>query len=336
MAVYLPNGTNYPRQRVSAEFGWYDALPHGNGALGFKLLVPRMWQQDLVPGGEVEPRVDRLLPLAAFSSHLQDGFLEIQVTSLERDISAGHWLQAYMEEVNYEPLAIVDVSKIFADSLAEFVIEGRKFIGRFSASIRGNLLFLVSALSFKESYDALAEMFGVSIASFQATAVPPRLTVESRVSASVDGIVHFEYPASWQSRVVSPSPHGKAAVDLIGTLGDALTGIIRVKTVRKSLASGPEQLISASLAEFEEAGIQSIEKQAENNVPISGNKFSNGMVKIYSGITSAGLPQEIWVVVMENAHVHCVISMVTPDRNLEFAVWAVNRRALDIILETIN
>jgi len=331
----LPTGRGYPRERVAQDFGWHDRpAPPAPRGLGVKLLVPGTWNPDPVAAA---PEVSSLAltPLALFSSPDALAYLEVQVVRLEREISAELWLRHFLIVSRHVPETLVTLSALFADSLSDFAISGQPFRGRNAVRIHGTLAFLVSALCVADGYPGLAEAFGVSIASFSPTAPALAETIEARRTATVGGVISFDYPASWRVRSVPPIP-GKAAVDLINLTDELPAGLLRIKTTSKTLPTRMELQVEDSLAEFAEAGFSRGPLKTNTGIQIAGDRFQSGFMQMYQGTTTTGLPQELWLVVIEDADTFVTAGLLTPDRRNDFLLWAWNRRVLDIVLETLR
>ena len=330
----LPTGKEYPKDRLSRDFTWVNETPRGDGALAVKLLVPSSWQEDIIVAA---PSVStfRLAPLVLFSSPDKREFIQIQTVRLEREISAEHWLRYFGLVSDYTPIQIIKISPVFADSLCDFSIEGNAFRGRFAARIRGDLLFLISIFCPADRYAQRAEAFGVTIASFRPTSSPNQPFIEERKEAGLEDIVAFQYPASWKIRFVPPGP-GKAAADLI-TLNDGQpTGLLRVKTTSKDHAQDNEIIVRDTLDEFKDAGFTPDELRINVGIEIANPRFVSGFLRMFGGHTGVGLPQELWIVVIEDTGHYVAISLLSPIPEQEYLIWAQNRRTLDIVTGSLS
>ena len=330
----LPHGRNISSEQVRQNFTWHENEPSDHNDLRFRLLRPKSWQEDPLPEG-MPLSNQALAPLALFSS-MQPGFcLQVQAVFLDREISAGDWLRHFMTVSGYEMLIIRELSAFFADSLCQFAIEGTPFRGRIAVRIHGNLLFMVSGLCPTDDYEALAEVFGVCIASFKPVAELEHLYIETHLAANVSGILNFQYPASWTLQPQTSAVSGKTAVNLISFTANELSGLMRIKVADKKLPGDRNSQFDDAVDEFSEAGFNTRYQLVDAPVTINNERFLSGLLQVFAGATSAGLPQELWVIVLEDDDYYVTIDLLTPERQKHFFLWAQNRRSLDIITSTL-
>ena len=328
----LPLGEIYPRDRLRLDFIPYTAAPIDLAELSFRVLVPRVWRQDASGGEAINSQ--RLVPLALFAATDFTAYLQIQGVRLEREISAEHWLRHFLISAGYTAEEIVGRSDQSADSLCDFAIAGKPFRARAAVRLHGDVAFLVFTLCLVEHYAALAEAFGVIVASFQPTAAPRRPTIEDHSTGSVDvppgTPATFSYPASWRFRAVPPVP-GKAGADLVAVVDDIPISLIRVKMVGPGPMTRAELQIEDTLDEFADAGFTAQQLFTETSVAVGDSRFTGGILRVYTGVTAAGLPQELWIIAVDGTVDHVTISLLVPDRRHNFLIWAWARRALDIV-----
>lgn len=333
----LPIGRNYPKDQIDRNFTLKWISPPGRSTFAFRIMVPSGWVEDDISKYRPEEiDADTLFPLSAFSDSQSHSFLQVQVVRLAREISAVHWLHLFLEESNHRIDVIVEISDYFSDSLSSFEIEGNRFKGRMAASVSGEFLYIISAFCPESYYETLSEVLGICIASFRVILPPTRKTIEGWQSFSLDGTLRFQFPDSWATYIVPAPPKGKAAVDLISTLQGSAVGLIRVKRVAGFAASSSEVVRSDAVEEIKQIGIVNISENI-NSVHYKGNqRFQAGKVHVYAGKSEIGIEHEAWITIAEGEDEFCVITMITASKKENFYVWSVNRRAYDIITQTIE
>ena len=326
----LPTGQAYSRAHIAAHFTWAGLSTQAWSAA--KYLVPKTWHSTPLPT-PAKPGVTTLTTLAAYVAPGDAASLRIQVVMLEREITAQLWLRHYLIAAGNQPETLATLSPKFADSLSQYVMDGQALVGRIAARIHGNLLFLVAGSCPLATYGQFAELFGLCVASFQPTSTPTH-GIEPRSKGAVGKVVGFEYPGSWKSREV-PALDGKLATDLISITGGQPTGIMRVKTCSKDQVTRMELQIEDALHEFASAGVIPGELMVNKGLAAVGPRFHSGFLQVFAAKTSAGVAQELWLVVAEDEDYYITISLLTPDRRQHFLIWAWNRTAFDIVTESL-
>jgi len=333
----LPTGEVFSTQDIARLFVKVQEPPYENASFIYRLLIPQGWRADPLEERPKTLPVESPIAIARFASKAGDNaYLVLQGIRLMREITAASWLRLYTMNAGYQLLGIKPLSPYFADSLIALSIEGVTFTGRFAVMIYGcDLLFLLAIVPENE-YENYAEKFGTSVGYFDVKGNPARETIEQRVEYTLDNVVTFTYPQSWQAKKVNNPPPGKGAIDLlaIDKFGIA-QGIIRVKTVSKSLSLPMEQHLKDTLAEFSEAGISMGTAIVDKILTVAKERFSSILLRTYEGTMSNGMRHELWLSVTEDDSHYVITTLLTPERTEDFLTWAVNQRAYEIVIETM-
>lgn len=336
MMEELPTGRHLSRQAVASNFAWLTETPPRYEALSFKLLVPAAWRRDRTEDYGTELTAGRLLPLAALASPRSDAFLQVQATPLNREVTAEHWLRHFLMTSGYNAEKSVILSIFFADCLASFSIGAGKYLGRFAVRVHGDSVFLLSVFCEEALYDGMAELLGLCVASFQPLGAPSGPSVEEWLPTRLGDLLSFSRPASWAMRVVPAAPAGKSALDFISIVDDVALGMMRVKAAAFTVDATLDGQIRDAVGEYAEAGMIVNPNEQRHDVDLAGDRFTDGRLVIFNGATEGGAPQELWVIVFRDKSTLFTISLLTPDRKSQFLIWAENRRALDIVTETLR
>ncbi|MBK1837919.1 hypothetical protein JHL17_10885 [Azospirillum sp. YIM B02556] len=334
MTDTLPTGRAFSPQEISRLFLWYDAVPYENPDLALRLLVPNGWRVDAATAETPDLTVTTMKPLVLLAEPDGGAYLQVQAVRLEYDLSAEHWLRFYMIQAGYRPRAMRELSPVFADSLCDFSISDVEFTGRLAARVVDDRLFMIFGFAPAERYQALAESFGVAVASFKPAKPPSHPGVEPWVTLSA-GTVPFSCPPHWTA-IPARAPQGIAGIDLTLTVADALTGWMRVKTVSRELPTDMELQVQTTLDALARDGLQVSRLIANTGISLEGTPFTGGFLQVFEAHTSADLPQEIWLAVLEDKDRYVVVFLVTPDRVDHFQVWTRNRRAFGIVLGSLG
>lgn len=337
---YFPIGKNFSREELTREFDLVRETPYENQELAYKILMPKTWKGEFIRAETKYLNPNTLKPLGIYKGPEQGGanpYVQIQAAQLVREITAANWLRHYAIVNDRNIIAIKPISTHFADSVMNFLIEGHKFTARSTASIDGDRVFFLLNFALESVYEKYADIFGVCVVSFNIQNPSSKQSVENHVLYDLKQIVRFRYPESWKYKEVTEAPQGKAGVDLFNYDPDGnVCGKIRVKTVDKNVSQGVETQVKDTLDEYVEANVRSSRIIENANVEIGSYRFTSAMVTAYKGaIEGSEIEQEIWVCVIEDPEYFIVVSMLTPFRERLFYMWALNRRAFDIVLETL-
>jgi hypothetical protein len=337
----FPIGQNFSEKELKERFHLIKDMPYNNPELAYKILIPKGWESESIQAESKDLNPNTLKPLGIFKGPEDGGanpFVQIQAVQLLREITAANWLRHYAIATERELLAIKPISDRFADSVMEFSIQGHPFTARVTASIDGDRLFFLFNLALASTYPKYEEIFGVPVVSFNLQKMSGKPSIENRLSYNLNDIIRFTYPESWKYRAVTEKhPKGREAADLFSFDPDGnLCGRMRVKTVDKGFSSGVEEQIEDTLSEYGDGNVIVDDLLESVEVEIGSDRFDTGVVKAFSGhIEGNEIRQEVWVAVIEDPKYYMVVSLLTPFREQGFYLWAINRRAYDIVLETL-
>lgn len=331
----LPIGDGLP-DKDTAGFRLHKAAAGSGKALAFSIQVPPGWRADPVPPIPVTLPTDRLTPLALFANDPGEGcYLQVEAVRLTRDIGAEHWIRHFMLVSDYKPKAIRGLSPIFADALCTFTIENVPFTGRITATLNGDILFCVHAFAPTATYPQWAERLGYSVASFEPLAQAAHVGVEPWADHQV-GTQRFKCPAGWTAYPAHTAPPGVSAVDLLYETEESPLGWIRFKTVSRDQPTSMERLAERALADMRDTGVRDFVLRVDKGIELGNSIFTGGVLQVFDGASTTGLPQEVWVTLLEAPNLFIVITLLTPARTADFQLWAENRRAYGIVTETLR
>lgn len=337
----FPIGQNFSKEELKERFHLIKDTPYNNTELAYKILIPKTWESQPIRAESADLNPNTLKPLAIFKGPAKDGtnpFIQIQAVQLVREITAANWLRHYAIATERKLLAIKPISYNFADSVMEFLIEGHPFTARATASIDGDRLFFLLNLALASSYDTFAEIFGVPVVSFNLQNRSSKTSIENHAPYNVHDIVRFNCPESWKYHLITEGrPKGKEAADLFNYDPDGnVCGRMRIKTVEKNVSAGVETEIRDTMDEYEDGNVSIGSLLESIEVEIGAYRFDSAVVKAYQAdIQGNEIRQEVWIAVIEDPKYYVIVSLLTPFREQGFYVWAINRRAYDIVLETL-
>lgn len=342
MADLLPIGQAIPAPQRKALFFRVNDIPFGNRSLAFSVMLPKTWGVDSslkVANGELTPAA--LKPLAIFRGMSGDeayAYLQIQAMLLTREISAASWLQAWALSEGYTVRETRELSPLFVDALLEFFIDETPFTMRAAVKLDGNRLFLVKAFVPSVAYAAMEQTFGLMVASFELAQPGPTPHIESRAHLHLAGRLRLQHPMSWRPRVLTDLPDGRAAVDLYQIDdADALQGLLRIKLAEKRVVPSSSTMLASAQAELAEADV-TLEEEIHNG-PIESpvELYKSGQLVIYlASINGSPTPQEVWIYLFETSTHFVAMTLLTPSREAQYYPWAINKRAFELVLDSIK
>ncbi|MBF0304637.1 MAG: hypothetical protein HQL41_03170 [Alphaproteobacteria bacterium] len=336
MTGKLPNGEGLSPDALPFEVKTVKVIPFGNERISFVITRPVSWRIETISATTPNPSHASLKPVMLAVSQDGSGYLEVQVIKLKREITAANWLRQYVVEMRYDLRALETAAWNSANGLVSFTIDDQPFVGRLGALVHGDTLFLVFAFTVAANYEAWAEALGLIINSFRASATIERASVETHSVHDLAGKVSFHYPASWSVAPVKSSVRSVAAVDLRSVeKNGSMSGWIRLKAADKALPTRMELQLEEALEEFEEAGFLK-EDLARNSGADVGGRFLSGFLRTYTGRSSENVPLELWITVVESVDLYVTASLLTPPRSEAFPLWAINRRAYEIICRSLQ
>ncbi len=324
----LPNGTNFPPDLLAKALAPVKITPTVEGVLRYQLLLPRGWvllDRPQVSLNDLAPH--RPLVLGLHMGPVVEGgppFAQIMALGLEREINAADWLRHYAVVSGYEIHTLGEVHSGRADALVSLSVRDERYAARLLVTIVGGRLILALLAVPGRHYEALAELLGVMTASFVTPDEDPDMMIEGLQTVMVGQSAQALLPVSW---LPSPLPEG-IALSWANAAGQA-QGVLH-------LSQGPinQDNLQAILGPQAKRGALLADRPPE----MDAGPFSQGHHRIYSvtGMDGQAGAQELWELALQTPQHHISLLMLTPSPAHGFSAWAINRRALDIVLQTLE
>ncbi|MBF0235747.1 MAG: hypothetical protein HQK65_22330 [Desulfamplus sp.] len=336
----LPIGDKFSEEEKIQLFFLMKDAPYNNLELAYKILVPKTFIAQEVRAETDQLNPYTLKPLGIFKGPEENNstpVIQIQAVQLVKEITAANWLRHYSIMLKRNIISIKPISNTFADCLMEFTIEGQRFTGRATASIDGDRLFFLLNLVQEEAYPKFADLFGVSVVSFNLQQNASKPTIEKHIPFNLNNITQFNYPESWKYTLLTEAPEGKSGVDFFNFDPDGnICGKIRVKSVEKSVSSVVDDQFNDTFEEYKASNVVTDQLLEGINVEMQSSRFDYAVVNAYRGhIEGNEINQEIWIAVIDDPKYFIIVTLLTPFREQMFYWWAVNRRAFDIVLGSL-
>jgi hypothetical protein len=333
----LPDGSAVDAARFARVAGETPAPVDGT----FSLALPRGWRREPVPPVTATPEPGPPVLLALYTGPRVAAFApfaQVLVARLERDMSAMHWLRFYLAQMQYTPREIETISDNAADALAGLSIDGRVAAARVMVRLYGSYCYIVTVAVPAEAYDDFKDVLGLAVRGFILGGLSPHGHVEHWRDVAADGAPRFSFPQSWSVEAI-PAPDGARGeyALLNADASGAMFGQIRVRWLDASFGGSDASEAAKMLEAFELAGVKpgalistSTERKAQGPYSIVADAIR--------AATLAGDPRpfEMWQVALAGARHRILMAMLTPAQPQSFYWWAVNRRALEIVISTLR
>lgn len=333
----FPTRVPFSKERVEAEYVRHTATRCPNPDFHFSLVLPREWQPVDVPAAPPQP--EAASELALFRPPGVGG-VEIAVTGvlLDREVAPADWLDLLLEGTGHEvlrerrgPTPGGDV----LDALSKWTADGATYLGRSFTLKDRDRLFLLEARTSEGDYGRYANDFLMAIAGFQLLnpsdwPLAERLRSFSRREPSD---VLLLYPESW---TCSEDPTGGADamnVSFNNVVGDRSAGQVNVLAVELSLELSPQGVVDRYLEEVRSSGVPAGEVVLVPAQPV------DGFVEAWEGETRAfvdGGEVEVRAFVGSRPDAWFLFAMLSPSRTTRADVWAINKRAFEVILQNVR
>jgi len=289
--------------------------PATQPALAYTLKQPKSWRS----GSADLTHPLELTCLGSFTDDVQST-VSIQAISLKREISAGDWLKYYALSLSKPILTLKPISVNWAHGILQWDSAHREHA---ATIIHGQWLILISCLTTEAAYQALASTFKHIITSFKLLNPPEQATIESRIPYTMANTLQFAAPASWQCQSMQANSC---------TLSQQ-SAQLKLSIEHKTAVIETAEWLEKQLDDFPQLKIQNLLHHSRLSSP--NVHFSEGHLMIYAGIDH-GESRELWLTRFEDQYHTVTVALLTAARTVDFYLWAVNKRAYGIILESLQ
>lgn len=338
----FPLGQTIAQDELASRFVKQEDQPYGNLDLAYSIVLPNDWLQLGLEAQDAQLHADKPKLLANVLSPTDrdaNGMIQVWCQGLIKEISAADWLKYYLTTTGREVGALQVVSPYFADAIAHWELDKVAYTMRIAACVAGNRLFLIQGMAPDDLYAEYAELFGLAVSSFKVTRKLENPHVELWQTHTLDDRIVCNAPISWPERTPE-APEGLSAVDLFNLSGEGEPlGVLKIMTLRKKLTEGKSgiDLPALLVMEFTKIGIEVETIASDEPLPVS-EPFGNGSFKILTARVPKGdnRLRNLLIASFDVPSHHVLVGLMTCAPKEGFYEYAVNRRAFDIVLETMR
>jgi len=333
----LPEGDS-PAMAASARVVGQAPVP-ANGT--FSMALPKTWRPVDVPPVTAIPPPGPPVLLALYGGDEISGvapFAQVQLARLERDIAAEHWLRFYLDQMQMVPREIEAISDNAADALVGQKIGGRVVATRVMVRLYSSFAYIVVAGVAAEVYGRFKDALGLAVRSFILGSQSPEGHVEKWQNVSAAGGPSFSIGGSWTVETIAGPDGMRGAFDLTNAeAGGAVVGKMRVRWLTSSFPGSDADEAKKMVEEFKMAGVQVGEVlRAATERKETGSCVVSAEAVRAATVAGDDRSLEFWQVAALTASHRVLLAMLAPAQSQSFYWWAVNRRALETIVSTMQ
>jgi hypothetical protein len=340
---HLTLGESIPAKVLKKDYVKVEDKPFGQAGYGYTMVLPNSWIQLKLTAKNARLLVETPKLLSTFLGPKDDNgnaMVQVWCQGLVREIGAGDWLKDFLDKTKGGIISFETHSPYLADALVHRE-EGLAVLQiRLAAHVSGNRLFLVQGIAPADLFEKYAADFGLAVSSFKPSAVGDNPHVELWQTHLLDKAIKFNAPFSWLERRPQ-APKGLDLVDLFNLNAEGNpVGNLKVMSVQRKLTKGKKGLDLPALliSEFTKQGVLVTDIAADENFSVP-KPLSNGKSKICKAYIPKSKDKKLLNLIVFSVDApthHLLVGLQTCAPNEGFYEYAVNRRAFDIVLETIK
>jgi hypothetical protein len=338
----LPLGENISDEQIKHSFNMVKDIPFDNESLTYQLLISKSWNPTSIHLQE-QPVInpEKMTGIGLFvGNQVQNSraFISLQVMELPQEINAADVLRGYVLANDYKLITLQEDSPKRVDSLVEFQMQGGDYLGRALMAITGNRVGFLLAVGAPSEYEQLKDIFSLAIASFEMPHAPQGHIETWREYQMGVNWLHFYCPTTWTFDYPDSSDlTDRFGLELYNThANDEVIGIIRAKTVLKKDTTAIGDELEKFMDELQEMGVEFGEIMNRQDLPVNSPFIAAHQVIYQILDKQVGIVREAWVALLEDDQYLSFFALLTCRREEAFSVWAVNKRAWQIMLNTLR
>lgn len=308
--------------------------------LHFALFLPKTWRPMDLPA-EVPPEDGGLVRLALYHPdgvEPEQAAIEVAVLRQSREVDPADWLRIFLAAAGQTVLKHREVTTDAGDAPDWLTIgldANNPLVARWVVRKNGPHLFVVQARARIEHYPWLGDVFFFAVTRFTLLNPYQWPLAESlgTFSRRDPGNFLILYPVSWE-RSDDPVNHPTfLQVKLINRIEGKAVGQLVFASLARNAATTPERLLDDQLAALNLGGVLVSKPLLEKGPPV--DDLTETWQALFSAVgTTVGKMElmEARLFIGQRAEWCYVLLLLTPPQERMPSVWAINKRAYDIVL----
>ena len=325
--------------------------PYGQDVLEYEIRLPKNWTEREDKSSSnftlskklfLELNVYYGKPTIAGRSRI-----EVQALDLDSNLTAEQWYLRYILEGGYTLESFVTHSDNKIESLMVTMEKDYSYYVRTIVAFNGDKAIMVKYYVPIHYIQDQAVSQAQVLKSFSLRNSLPRTDIETQSYRFLD-IAELRYPEDWKvyskplrtvDRIdVTIVNVNKLAGHFASARSSVTDGKLEVKLVAAAVQDSLIDEIRVYKQKIESSGILIGDKISTGGVMNYNKDINFGITEVYIGIDSANSlsEYEYWFTVMVGGNYYYFLTLLTPSRNENFAVWADNTQSYKNIVESFR
>ncbi len=337
--IYFPVKSAYSQKDIENNFvNKINELTPGS-TYHFSLVISKSWQKEDIPQ-RIPTMDDPAAVIGLYRKAASSAEILITAYLTPREVHPTDYVKIILSANHSTVLKKREFPSdygVVGDYLCETEAEGTKSITRTVGIKDGNRIFVISCSVDSGKYNKeTADEFFIAVATFKLLH-PSQDRYAEKMKTYYFGEpkpvpIQFSFPASWLSETdPTPPPRGNA-VFFLNKNKDKTLGHISFCSVPPNAFPTAQDFFKFYCSRLKQNGLGITEKLLKKEP-------SSAYEQAYTVFTSGkmhGAACEISCVVIIEKGAMVLVALVSPSEKTDMGAWAINRRAFNILLETLK
>ncbi len=335
-------GYDMPEADFLAQTGEFKETPFGDKYLTYAVRLPKGWTKNESNISNAMEMSKKLLgEIASYYGPANLGersTFKVQAAELDYQMTAKNWFTNYIFSRGYTLQAMTAHSDRKVEALYVALEKDITYIVRAVVEVNGPRIVMGIYSMPETRWEAEKSMQAAVLKSFHFPTPEPIRLEETRTYAFLD-LLRFDYPKSW--RLMAPSIYSIEAMDakIINTnQNGGLEGEVDVHVISTEVDTTLAEEVKRVQASLETKGLMigKLIEQPQNYKLHEYIYFSRIEVYQANDKEKALVDYEYWIGVLMEDRYFYIVTMLTPSRNTDFAIWSRNGEAFKTVLQSLR
>lgn len=306
----------------------------------FSIMLPTSWKAYPQTIAQY-PSEEMPVGLIGKASSADSGSLaevDVWCALIPREMNPSDWLYRWLETQDYNIQASRVVPTEYGqlgDCIAHKEIDGKQHTCRLFTIKDKNRIFLLIEKTLSKDYKSHEETFLLAVQTFSLLNPTKEIYAEpfkeEEINAPYQVVIRF--PRAWEKKVETIESKDEMSLSLMNREGSTLLGQMNVVLLSANLGLSFNDLLDTWIGKLKANGL------AVKGDINSAKTIENGNKKITSWqgeASSEGTPVELQSTIIEHEKGFLMLNLITSPASTSYETWAVNRRAYEILYNTIR